>query len=81
MRQNYFVTRMLRHAAAMIDPPPSEKITWCYGEWEAAYATMDRRAVRRRVAECEHVRLGYEDPHLHRRSQGRNGRTGHELVH
>ena len=31
---------MLRHASAMIDPPP-EKITWCYGEWQEAYATMD----------------------------------------
>ena len=35
-----FVTRMLRHAAAMIDPPP-DKITWCYGEWQSAYATVD----------------------------------------
>ena len=35
-----FVTRMFRHAAAMIDPPP-EKIKWCYGEWKEAYATMD----------------------------------------
>ena len=35
-----FVTRMLRHAAAMIDPP-SERITWCYGEWQEVYATMD----------------------------------------
>ena len=26
-----FVTHMMRHAAAMIDPPP-ERITWCYGE-------------------------------------------------
>ena len=40
-----FVTRMLRHAAAMIDPPP-EKITWCYGEWQEAYATMDLVDVR-----------------------------------
>ena len=35
-----FVTRLLRHASAMIDPPP-EKITWCYGEWQEAYATTD----------------------------------------
>ena len=35
-----FLMRMLRHAAAMIDPPP-ERITWCYGEWQEAYATMD----------------------------------------
>ena len=34
------VMRMLRHAEAMIDPPP-EKITWCYGEWQSAYATMN----------------------------------------
>ena len=40
-----FVTRMLRHAAAMIDPPP-ERITWCYGEWKEAYATMDLVDVR-----------------------------------
>ena len=36
---------MLRHAAAMIDPPP-ERITWCYGEWQEAYATMDLVDVR-----------------------------------
>ena len=35
-----FVTRMLSHDAAMIDRPP-EKITWCYGEWQSAFATMD----------------------------------------
>ena len=40
-----FVTRMLRHAAAMIDPPP-ERITWCYREWQEAYATMDLVDVR-----------------------------------
>ena len=40
-----FVTRMLRHATAMIDPPP-EQITWCYGEWQEAYATMDLSHVR-----------------------------------
>ena len=40
-----FVTRMLRHAAAMIEPPP-ERITWCYGEWQEAYATMDLVDVR-----------------------------------
>ena len=40
-----FVTRMLRHAAAMIDPPP-KRITWCYGEWQEAYATMDLGDVR-----------------------------------
>ena len=40
-----FVTRMLRHATAMIDPPP-ERITWCYGEWQEAYATMDLVDVR-----------------------------------
>ena len=40
-----FVTRMLRHAAAMIDPPP-EQITSCYGEWQEAYATMDLVDVR-----------------------------------
>ena len=40
-----FVTRMLRHAAPIIDPPP-ERITWCYGEWQEAYATMDLGDVR-----------------------------------
>ena len=40
-----FVTRMLRHAAAMIDLPP-ERITWCYGEWQEAYTTMDLVDVR-----------------------------------
>ena len=40
-----FVTRLLRHASAMIDPPP-EKITWCYGEWQEAYATTDLTHVR-----------------------------------
>ena len=41
---------MLRHAAVMIDPPlPSplpEKIAWCYGEWQSAYATMELLDVR-----------------------------------
>ena len=40
-----FVTRLLRHASAMIDPPP-EKITRCYGEWQEAYATTDLTHVR-----------------------------------
>ena len=40
-----FVTRMLRHAAAMIDPPP-EQITWCYEEWQEAYATTELGHVR-----------------------------------
>ena len=39
------MTRLLHHAAAMIDPPP-EKITWCYGEWQEAYATTDLTHVR-----------------------------------
>ena len=42
---------------------------------------LGRRAVRGRVAECEHVRLVDEEPHRHRRSHGRKGRTGHDLVH
>ena len=40
-----FVTRLLRHAAAMIDPPP-ENITCCYGERQEAYATTDLTHVR-----------------------------------
>ena len=39
------MTRLLRQAAAMIDPPP-ERITWCYGEWQEAYATMNLVDVR-----------------------------------
>ena len=34
-----FVARMLRNAAAVIDPPP-ERITWYYGEWQAAYENL-----------------------------------------
>ena len=33
------MTRLLRHASTMMDPPP-EKMTWCYGEWQSAYASM-----------------------------------------
>ena len=40
-----FVTRMRHHAATIIDLPP-EQITWCYGEWQEAYATMDLVNVR-----------------------------------
>ena len=35
-----FVTRLLRHATAISDPPP-EKMTWCCGEWQSSYATMN----------------------------------------
>ena len=35
-----FVARLLRNAAAMIDPPP-ERTTWYYGEWQAAYENLD----------------------------------------
>ena len=35
-----FVARMLRHAAAIIDPTP-QTFTRCYGEWQFTYATMD----------------------------------------
>ena len=38
-----FVARLLRNAAAMIDPPP-ERITWYYGEWQAAYENLDLMA-------------------------------------
>ncbi|RLJ22606.1 hypothetical protein DJ031_00460 [bacterium endosymbiont of Escarpia laminata] len=40
-----FVTRVLRHAAKMIDPPP-QKTTWYYGEWQNAYASIDNDLVR-----------------------------------
>ena len=42
---------------------------------------LGRRAFRGRVADCEHVRFVDEESHRHRRSHGRNGRTGHDLVH
>ena len=62
---------MLRHGAAMIDPPPPPERN----------DGLSRRAVRGRVAECEHVRFVNEEPHCHRQSHGRNGRMGHDLVH
>ena len=73
---------MLRHAAAMIDPPP-ERIMWCYGEWQEAYATMELVDVRfdEGLPSAKHVRFVNDDPHRHGRSHGRNGRTGHDLVH
>ena len=40
-----FVTRVLHHAATMIDRPP-ERITWCYEEWQEAYTTMNLFGVR-----------------------------------
>ena len=35
-----FVARLLRNASEMIDPPP-ERVTWYYGEWQAAYKNLD----------------------------------------
>ena len=63
--KSIFVARMLRHAAVMIDPLP-EKITWCYGEWQEAYATTDLVHVRGRVTDGGHVRFDNEEPHRHR---------------
>ena len=40
-----FVARLLRNASAMIDPPP-ERITWYYGEWQAAYENLNIPNVR-----------------------------------
>ena len=40
-----FVARLLRNASAMIDPPP-ERITWYYGEWQAAYENLNIPDVR-----------------------------------
>ena len=34
------MTSLLRHTSTMMDPPP-EKMTWCYGEWQSAYASMN----------------------------------------
>ena len=77
-----FVTRMLRHAAAMIDPPPrTDHVVLRRMARGLRNDGLRRRAVRGRVAECEHVRFVDEEPHRHRRSYGRNGRTGHALVH
>ena len=72
-----FVTRMLRHAAAMIDPPP-EQITWCYGEWQEAYATTNLGHVRfeEGLPTAAMFDPTTSEPHRHRRSHGRNGRTG-----
>ena len=36
-----FVTHILCNASTMIESPP-EKTTWCYGEWQFAYATMNQ---------------------------------------
>ena len=38
--KSMFVARLLRNASAMIDPPP-ERITWYYGEWQAAYENLN----------------------------------------
>ena len=35
----------MRNASAMIDPPP-ERITWYYGEWQAAYENLNIPNVR-----------------------------------
>ena len=40
---------------------------------------LSRRAVRGRVAECEHTRFDNKEPHHHRRFHGGNGRTGTTL--
>ena len=37
--------RLLRQASAMIDSPP-EMMTWCYGEWQPACATLTLPNVR-----------------------------------
>ena len=34
-----FVTKMLTHLAAMVEPTP-EEIIWCYGEWQPIYETV-----------------------------------------
>lgn len=34
-----FTTRLVLHAKEMITPPP-ETVTWCYGEWQEAYTTL-----------------------------------------
>ena len=40
-----FVAGLLRNTSAMIDPPP-ERITWYYGEWQAAYENLNIPNVR-----------------------------------
>ena len=42
---------------------------------------LGSRAIRGRVTDGGHVRSDNEEPHRHRRSHGRNGRTGHDPVH
>ena len=39
------------------------------------------RAVRGRITDGGHVQIDNEEPNRNRRSHGRNGRTGHDLVH
>ena len=59
-----FVTHMLRHAAAMIAPPPPPRTDQVVLRRMARGLRNDglsRRAVRGRVAECEHVRFVDED--------------------
>ena len=34
-----FVVSLLHHSATLVNSPP-EKITWCYGEWQALYFTL-----------------------------------------
>ena len=38
-------------------------------------------AIRGRVTDGGHIRIDNEEPHRHRRSHGRNGRTSQDLVH
>ena len=66
-----FVTRMLRHAAAMIDPPP-EKNNVVLRRMARGLRNdgLGPRAVRGRVTDGGHVRFDNEEPHRHRRSHG-----------
>ena len=64
-----FVARLLRNASEMIDPPP-ERVTWYYGEWQAAYKNLDIPNMR---MEAWASRA--------RRSDGRNRQSRDEPVH
>ena len=67
-----FVARLLRNASAMIDPPP-ERITWYYGEWQAAYENLNIPDIIRQRRQTRTSRA--------RRSDGRNRWSRDEPVH
>ena len=77
-----FVTRLLSHASVMIDPPP-EKITWCYGEWQEAYATTNLTHVRfeEGLPTADTFEATTRNLIVIDDLMNGNGRAGHDLVH